>query len=187
MPLAGDFARLKKLKRSVEQLGKTDGSPQKSIARKVITELRQGPIADQYKTGVGPEGAWAPRKKDGKPALVSRKLARTIRGNPVPGGALITWRSAIMLAHHEGHVFGPRSVAAGTLTFDKKMRLISARRLKRAKFVIDVARRGHLIGARVLVARRQIPRGTLPPRWQAAVERGLRAGMTRWGDRALKG
>lgn len=186
MPLTGDFARLKRLKKSVEQLGRADGSPQKSIARAVITEVRKGPLAEQYQTGVGPEGPWVPRK-DGKPALVSRKLARTIRGNPVPGGALITWRSAIMLAHHEGHVFGPRHVAAGTLTFDKKMRLISARRQRRAKLVIDVARAAHLIRARVLVARRQVPRGSLPPRWQAAVELGLRRGMTRWGDRALKG
>ena len=107
MPFKGDFDKLRKLTRSVERLADPNGRPQQRIAREVIREVRAGPLRDQYQTGVGPDGPWQPRK-DGKPALVSRKLPTVIRGRPIVGGAQFEWRSKIMQAHHEGHVFPAR-------------------------------------------------------------------------------
>lgn len=187
---SGDFDKLKRLARSVEQLADPNGRPQRTIARKVITELRTGPLREQYRTGIGPEGAWQPRKADGRPALVSRKLPTLVRGRPVRGGAVFEWRSAIMKAHHEGHVFPARRGGGQSLFYDERGRLIRLGRLSarafRYKFVAERITRAHGIGARVLPPRPQYPRGPMPDSWRRPIERGLRAGMDDWGSTATR-
>jgi len=184
MPLLGDFAKLKKLTRSVEALAKTGGRPQQAIARAVIKEVRAGPLKAQYQSGVGPDGPWQPRK-DGKPALVSRKLPRVIRASPKGDGAEFVWRSTIMLAHHEGHVFASRTGGGHSVFFDENGRAIKlgklTRRAFRYSFVREVKVGAHLVGARVLPPRRQYPRpGSIPLSWSKPIANGMRIGMTRW-------
>ena len=152
MPFKGDFDKLRKLTRSVERLADPNGRPQQRIAREVIREVRAGPLRDQYQTGVGPDGPWQPRK-DGKPALVSRKLPTVIRGRPIVGGAQFEWRSKIMQAHHEGHVFPARRGGGHSVFFDESNRAIRMGRLTRRAFRYSFVREV-VVGAHAIRARR---------------------------------
>ena len=187
--LTGDFGKLKKLGAAVEALAKPGGKPQARLAVSVIGELRRGPLADQYRTGAGPAGQWT-RRADGKPALVSRKLPQMISAKPTDIGARFVWRSPMMVAHHEGHMFAARTGGGHSIFLDENGRSIKLgklnRRALRRRFVQEVVIARHRVGVRVLPARPQYPRGTMPGPWAEAISAGLRSGMQRWHEHALK-
>lgn len=187
MPLQGPTVELRALAKKMQALG-TPGSP---LERRFLGRVREGfkpVVKDMYRTGTGPDGsAWAPTKK-GKQALASRKMPGMVAVKRIPGGLLLAWRRAWMVAHDEGHTFPARQVKAESafLTFDKRGRLIKASRAlyKRGvkagqarAGVYQTFARAHTIGRRVLPPRHQLPRGPLPAPWLAGILRGAEAGF----------
>src|SRR5688572_28526526 len=128
MGFSGPFGRLRQLQKELRDLADPRGRGQQEVARQVVREVR-GVLKEQFAAGEGSDGPWA-RTKDGRPALVSRKLPQDFRGKPVPSGARFSSRISWLRAHHEGHTFGAQEVAANQrfLTFDRYGRLVRASR-----------------------------------------------------------
>ena len=173
MPLTGDLSRLKGWAAHVQSLGKPNGAPRRAIAKAVGDEVR-GLLKKEFTTGTSPTGArWTP-KKNGKPALISRKLPGDFKTSPVASGVFTSSRIKWLRAHHEGHIFAARSQV---LTFSKKGRLLSAKRIMRAKLVFDVRAK---VGQRVLPPRPIYPGNKMTGPWGDAINRGIASGMAAW-------
>jgi hypothetical protein len=186
MGLTGDFKRFGRLQREMEALGQKGGAAQKTVLRPVARRV-QARISHQFEAGVGPDGAPQAPRKDGKPGLVSRKLGATVRVAVMAGGIAGSSSIAWLEAHQKGHEFPPRQHEGQKLTFNRRGRLLSARRVARAKFVFDRIARRHTVGRRVLPARPIYPEsGELPGPWATAVNVGAEEGLQAWHERATK-
>jgi hypothetical protein len=184
---SGPFAKLKNLRRNVSELANAAGRTQHAIATEVAKEVKQL-IREQFRDGEGPFGPWA-RRADGERALVSRRLPSDFEARVRPGARL--WvqpsRARWLRAHHEGHTFAPRAAAGQLLTFDKRGRLISKKRQRRAKFVFDTKARSHTVGRRELPARPIYPTSAASSRtWASRVTLGQQRAMARWSKGVLK-
>lgn len=194
MPLTGDLAGLRRLRRSVESLGKPDGAGRAELAGGVRGEVK-GLIVDEFTRGVGPDGnAWQKTRR-GRTALVSNKLPGAFQGRIDRGVVRFIAKSTrdLLVAHQHGHVFPKRSVGEHKqyLSFNSKGKLVAQRRIFKKDGTV---RRGasqrfaaaHTVRERVLAMRQIYPEGTLPLRWEEAIARGLTGGLNRWAARAEK-
>jgi hypothetical protein len=188
MPLDGPFEQLRRLRRNVVELANAGGRPQRDLATAVSREIK-GVIREQFTRGEGPDGPH-PRRVDGKPALVSKKLPGDFEARVLPGGVL--WvrpsRAPWLRAHHEGHVFPPRRAGGQVLTFDKNGRLLRQSRIKKQRFVFDRVARAHAIRARVL-KRRPIypdPNRPFPSKWAVRINAASSMVMARWHRNATR-
>lgn len=189
MPLTGPTDRLKGWAAHVASLGKPNGGPQKAIAKAVGQQVREQ-LKKQFATGTGPTGAKWKETKEGKPALISRKLPYDFTCSPVAKGVFGSSRIPWLRAHHEGHVFPKREQR---LTFKANGRLARTRvrwirgrmgkaakriePMKRLKVVYDV---DAAIGERVLPERPIYPENRMTGPWGEACNRGIAAGMQEW-------
>ncbi len=192
MGLKGDVAGLKKLRREIEDLANPKGRAQAEIARNVIREVR-GVLKQEFAAGEGPYGPWD-LTKQGKPALISRKLPQDFKGAVIPGGALFYGRIPWLIAHHEGHTFPARQVAANKsfLTFNARGRLIKASRALNKKGqakrgVTQTFAKAHTVSARTLPPRPIYPTRGMPAKWSGPISRAGLAGMQAWQQRAVGG
>jgi hypothetical protein len=194
VPLTGDLAGLRRLRRSVEGLARPDGAGRAELAGQVQGEVK-ALIAEEFTRGVAPDGStWAPTKR-GKPALISRKLPNAFASRIDRGVVRFIAKSTrdLLVAHQHGHVFPARQVGEHKqyLSFNSKGKLVAERRIFKKDGTV---RRGasqryaaaHTVRERVLAARQIYPEGTMPLRWQEAIARGLTSGMTRWAAAAEK-
>lgn len=187
MPLTGDFGKLEKLAQNMRDLAKKDGKAQRAVASATVPKIKQV-WREQFKSGVGPEGAWQ-RTARGKQPLDSRKIGSDFKGVPVSGGVLFKSPVKWLAAHHAGHTFASRSVAArqNILRFNKKGRLVTAKRFEKATRGRAVFARAHTVGARRLPARPLYPTGgAMPARWARAINDGAAEAMRRWAVGATK-
>lgn len=186
MGLTGDFKRLSQLQREMAALAQKEGDAQKSVLRPAARRV-QARISHQLGAGVGPDDAPQAPRKDGRPGLASRKIGAAVRVTVVAGG--IAGSSSIdwLEAHQKGHEFPQRQHEGQKLTFNRRGRLLSARRVARSKFVFDRIARRHTVGARVLPARPIYPEsGELPAPWATAVNSGAEEGLRAWYARATR-
>lgn len=185
--MTGSFDSLRQLQRSIAGLGRPGGSGNVDLLQGIRTEVK-GLLVGQFSAGIGPDGAPWKDTVRGKPALVSRRLPAAFLSRIDQGAVrFVGWVKRQWLeAHQFGHVFKTRAVAdrANVLRFSKRGKLISQARQNRQKYGRAVFARAHTVGQRVLPARQIYPEGTLTPRWEAAVGRGITSGMMRWYERA---
>jgi hypothetical protein len=189
MPLTGNEAGVRQLRRDVEQLGK--GEILLAGARTEVKSL----LREQFDQGIGPDGTPLQETVRHRPALISRKLPNAF-GSRIDQGALrFTAKSTrdLLEAHQEGHVFKARKVAAQKqfLTFDRRGRMIKNSRALNKKGEVkrgvhQTFGRAHTVGERVLPARPIAPGPALPARYEQAIERGVTAGVMRWHDKASR-
>lgn len=186
MPITGDFAKLKKLSRSLRDMANKTGNTQRDVARATIPKIKKV-FAEQFKTGAGPDGPWLQTKR-GKQALQSRKLASDFKGRAIPGGVSFWSPVKWIMTHHRGQVFAARHAAAraSILRFNGKGRLVTAKRFEKIKKGRAVFARAHTIGARTLPARPLYPTRSLPSKWAAAINAGALEAMRRWRAAATK-
>lgn len=185
MALRGAFGRVDAVSRAMKSLAKPGSTAQAGVIKAVGVALKRQ-IKKQFATSTGPDDEpWAPRK-DGKPSLASKKLASRINlkvaGTGLRGWSRIPW----LEAHQEGHVFPSRRGAAQWLRFNKKGRLVKAKRFEKLKRGRAVLGRAHVVGQRVLPARPIRPVGGMTAPWAAAVNAGAREGMRAWYARAAR-
>lgn len=147
----------------VKDLAVRGGKEQHAIALGVALKLRAGPIRQQYKTGIGPDGPW-PRRKDGKPALLSNKLPHAVRFQYTETGFKFVWRPPWMAAQHEGHVWPARKQAAREGYQNTKGRFLSAKAFAGRQY--QAKKKMQHLQALLLVA---------PPRRRKALTRQLNA------------
>jgi hypothetical protein len=110
----------------------------------------QARIKDQFRRGVGPDDSTQPPRKDGKPALVSRRLGNAARARVAGSAVYVEPKTAkaagILDTQQEGHVFPARQARGGAVFlnalsggFLSRRGRRSALRNKRLSYV-DIAR-----------------------------------------------
>lgn len=170
--------RWRALQQTMLALARRDSSAQRTVLKPVTTRVRDQ-VQHQLTTGVGPDGRAQRRTKTGRTALVSRKIARTFKAIVVPLGVRVTSIISWLRAHHEGHVFPARKGRRNLLSYDRRGRLLSRARARRARFVFEVRARAHTVGRRVLPPTPIFPTGgALPAPWAKAVNEGALEGAT---------
>lgn len=187
MPISGDFGKLERLAQNMRDLAKKNGKAQKAVASATVPKIKQV-WREQFKSGVGPDGPWA-RTKAGKQPLASRKIGSDFKGVPVAGGVLFKSPVKWLSAHHYGQTFPARSVAArqNILRFNKKGKLVTAKRFDKLKKGRAVFAAAHAVGSRRLPPRPLYPtNGRMPDRWAKAINDGAAEAMRRWAVGATK-
>lgn len=207
MGFTGDFAAVDRVRAKMSDLATTGGRAQTDIGRGVIAEVR-GVLKEQFRTGTGPDGTPWKRTVRGRLALLSRKLPNVVRGKSVPGGVLFSSedRAPWLIAHHEGHTFPPRQSRGHQMYFDARGRMVSRRRFGKLtagayavrdargnkgyarerkkggyRFVGQIIKAdAHTVSRRTLPPRHIYPVGTIPARWQNAINKGGAAGVMKW-------
>lgn len=167
MPLEFPRAELQRMRAEIER------SPEKmklAIKRAGLAVLR-----DEFRTSSDPDGgAWKPRA-DGQPALRSRKLAGAFTAKFNKGDAGVAFVGRVprdwLVAHDRGHLFGARKVDGRStiLRFNKRGRLVSAKRFEKLKRGRAVFAPAHTVGPRLLPARPIAPR-RMSARWETAIK-----------------
>jgi len=109
MPFTGDMAALKRLLRATQELARPGSPAQRAVMAPVVPAVK-ALFAQQFAEGIDPEGARQPARKDGKPALRSKKLSRgaitvTIEGTGIRVRAKTAHLDDILTTQDEGHTF----------------------------------------------------------------------------------
>lgn len=180
MPLTGPFGRVEALAKNMRDLASKNGKAQKAIGSATVPRIRKV-WKEQFRTGVGPDGAWERNRNGGQP-LDSRKLAADFKGKVMPGGVLFSSPVKWLMAHHRGHVFAARSVAnrQNVMRFNAKGRLVKTKRFEKLKRGVAVFARAHRVGQRRLPARPLYPTRSIPVVWARAINEGAAEAMRRW-------
>lgn len=186
MPITGDFAKLKKLSKSLRDMANKSGNTQRDVARATIPKIKKV-FAEQFKIGAGPDGDWV-RTKRGTQPLQSRKLGSDFKGRVIPGGVSFWSPVKWLMVHHRGYAFAARNVAArsNVLRFNAKGKLVTAKRFTKLKKGRATFAREHAVGARRLPARPLYPTRSMPPRWAAAINAGALEAMRRWQKQSTR-
>jgi hypothetical protein len=194
MPLTGNFAGLRRLRRGLESVAEPEGAGRTDLVEGVQAEVKEL-LAEEFEKGIGPTGEPWQETVRGKPALVSRKLVGAFSSRIDRGIVRFTGKSKrdMLLAHQFGHTFPARKVAAEKqhLSFNSKGKLVAARRIFKKDGTV---RRGgyqrfaaaHTVHERTLPARPIYPDGAMPPRWEERIQRGIAAAMERLAARWQK-
>lgn len=140
-------------------------------------------LREEFRESIDPFGSAWKSRVDGSAALVSKKLPNAFKakvdGNAVRfvGRVKREWLDA----QDQGHTFGPRKVDARSvvLRYNRKGRLVSAKRFAKLKKGRAVFATAHTIGKRVLPARPIIPRAGLSTKWDAAIGKAVEAALTK--------
>ncbi len=89
--LRGDFSALARLERELAELGKPASRIRATVARAAIVHGRDL-LKEQFSKGTDPAGARWKLTKRGRPALVSKKLPKTLVGRPRGDGVEFYFR-----------------------------------------------------------------------------------------------
>lgn len=113
MPFTGDFAKVKRAARVIQDLSRPGSATQRAAMAPCVPAVK-ALLDEQFRQGLAPNGSKQPARKDGKPALVSEKLARgaigvEIRGTELHGFAKSPHLDDILETQQKGHVFAPQS------------------------------------------------------------------------------
>jgi hypothetical protein len=176
MPFTGDPGQLGKVRGA---FGRTEQAIQTTVKRSGHQLLRE-----QGAKGIDPAGRIHKLRKDGEPALVSKKLPTAFTS--VWSGRSLryvgrTGQREILRAHNDGHTWPARSVSARktVLRYNSKGKLVRSARFARLKRGRAVFAGAHTVGRRVLPQRRIAPDGALPPRWQRKISTETAAVITK--------
>jgi len=113
MAFTGDIAELRRLQRTMQSLAQPGSATQRRVMAPVVPAVK-ALFAEQFREGIGPDGAKLKPRKDGKPALQSEKLARgAVKVEVVGTGVNVSARNAhlddILTTQDEGRVFAPHT------------------------------------------------------------------------------
>lgn len=155
------------------------------IAEPIGTAIRRAgheQLRKEFRESHDPHGQAWQKRRDGGPALVSKKLPTAFTSTR--DGATVRFVGRVhnrewLDAHDQGHTFGPRKVDGRSviLRYNAKGRLVRAKRFAKLKRGRAVFAKAHSIGKRVLPARPIIPRGALPAEWEKAIGLAVEAGL----------
>lgn len=144
----GDVKALKRAQKELERAAKQDDALLKKIEQGSIRAVKDL-VKEQFKKGIGPDGSPNRKRKDGKTALLSERLARGALDARVQGTSIVFFAKAsgrldqALEGHQAGVVFPPRKAGGQWLRFNAKGRLISyskfLRRTKNAQLGVDTA------------------------------------------------
>lgn len=190
MPLTGNTAGVRRLRRDVETLAQGE-----VLLVDMKSEVK-GLIVEQFAKSIAPDGSPLQETVRGKPALVSRKLPNAFAGRIDRGVLRFVAKSKrdLLEGHQAGHVFKARQVGAQKqfLTFKNGVLIKNSRALNKKgevkRGVHQTFARAHTVGERVLPVRPLVPveGEELPARYERALERGGSRGMMRWHEKAAK-
>ena len=141
---------------------------------KSVERAARGELQREFRDSIDPDGNSWKARADGKPALVSKKLPGAFTSKIVGNTIVFVGRVARdwLRVQSEGHSFPSRNVAARAtvLRFDRKGRMVKAKRFEKIKKGRAVFARAHTIGRRTLPARPIVPGASLPARWETAIK-----------------
>ena len=177
MPLTGNFAELRNLRRKVVDLATPGSDSEKTIIGAVKRRLKPV-LAKQYRGGQPITGGTWKARKAGGPALQSRRLGSAIRIMRRIGGVVVVYMVEWLRAHDEGHTYRSRDQSY-LKTYSVTGELLNKRKAKKRTAVYDVPTRVHRVKEWTLPARRQYPRSITAPMHEA-IASGFRAGMAEW-------
>lgn len=140
MALRGPFSEVRRLRRQLAELARPGSTAQRQVMAGVVPVVKQL-FAEQFKSGTDPSGAVHKPRVDGKPALVSEKLARGALKVEVVGTGLVAAPKTkhigdILTTQDEGHVFAPQSVTQFRL---RGKTATASRLVSKTKFLRRVA------------------------------------------------
>lgn len=187
MPVAGDIVgdveRMATLRREFFDLANRKGVAFSEMTGQIKKAVR-GLLKYQFAWGIDPAGTSLKARKDGAPALISKKLPSLIKAIAKPGEVTFgaKWRG--FEAHNFGHVFPSRNVAGGEKVARRFQRTRDERgRLKKGGEWVDRpwSSGAHVVGQRILPRRQILPDdGTMPPRWDSRIREAVEVAMVQW-------